>query len=173
MDLFLFGGKELLILALGFMVITIASNRIAISFKRIKLPFITGFLISGIICGPYFLGLIPETSISRLNFINEMALAFIAFAAGSELYLRELRSRFNSIKWNAIGQLTSTFVVGGLPGELLAEFVERYGSNKHASIFLKLMDAICSVDFLEFDAVLVKKCTSLIKREMAIVENIL
>ena len=123
MDLFLFGGKELLILALGFVVITIASNRIAISFKRIKLPFITGFLISGIICGPYFLGLIPETSISRLNFINEMALAFIAFAAGSELYLRELRSRFNSIKWNTIGQLTSTFVVGGLVVFFMTDYV--------------------------------------------------
>lgn len=58
-------------------------------------------------------------------------------------------------------------------GELLAEFVERYGSNKHASIFLKLMDAICSANFLEFDTVSVKKCVSLIKREIAIVENIL
>ncbi len=123
MDLFLLSGKELLILALGFVIITIASNRIAILFKRIKLPFITGFLISGMMCGPYFLGLIPEASTSRLNFINEMALAFIAFAAGSELYLRELRSRFNSIKWNTIGQLTSTFVIGGLVVFFITDYI--------------------------------------------------
>ena len=59
----------------------------------------------------------------RLNFINEMALAFIAFAAGSELYLRELRSRFNSIKWNTIGQLTSTFVIGGLVVFFITDYI--------------------------------------------------
>lgn len=115
--------KEFLILILGFIVITVASNRISRVFKKVKLPFITGFLFTGILCGPYFLGMVPEVSRIRLNFINEMALSFIAFAAGSELYLRELRSRINSIKWNTIGQLTSTFLIGGVAVFLLADFI--------------------------------------------------
>ncbi|MEQ6121486.1 cation:proton antiporter [Reichenbachiella sp. MALMAid0571] len=123
MELFSPDNKELLILVLGFVIITVASSRIALLFKKIRLPFITGFLFTGIICGAYFLGLIPEASRVKLNFINEMALAFIAFAAGSELYLRELRSRFNSIKWNTIGQLTSTFVIGSVAVFFMSDYI--------------------------------------------------
>ncbi|MFY0651122.1 MAG: cation:proton antiporter [Cyclobacteriaceae bacterium] len=123
MPLFSTSEKEFLILVLGFIVITVASSRIARVFKKIKLPFITGFLFTGILCGPYFLGMVPEVSRIRLNFINEMALSFIAFAAGSELYLRELRSRINSIKWNTIGQLTSTFLVGGVAVFFLTDYI--------------------------------------------------
>lgn len=123
MDLFFANKMEVLILLMGFVVVSVASNRIAVLFKKIKLPFITGFLFTGILCGPYFLGLVPEVSRVKLNFINEMALAFIAFAAGSELYLRELRSRFKSIKWNTIGQLSSTFVIGGLSVYFMADYI--------------------------------------------------
>jgi len=102
-------NKEIIALILGFGIVAIAATKIAKVFQKIHLPIITGFLISGIFCGPYVLGLIPHESVTRLNFINEIALAFIAFAAGAELYLRELRSRISSIKWNTIGQIVVTF----------------------------------------------------------------
>ncbi|MEL6558399.1 MAG: cation:proton antiporter, partial [Bacteroidota bacterium] len=92
-------------------------------FQKIRLPLITGFIITGIVAGPYVLKLIPEISKEQLNFINEISLAFIAFAAGSELYLKELRSRIDSIKWNTFGQLVITFVFGGLGVYLLADFI--------------------------------------------------
>ncbi|MBX2842232.1 MAG: cation:proton antiporter [Flammeovirgaceae bacterium] len=96
----------------GFLVILIASNWISHFFPRIKLPMITGLLITGIICGPYILDLIPIQATKDLNFVNEISLAFIAFAAGGELYLKELRSRFKNIVWMTIGQLVITFVFG-------------------------------------------------------------
>lgn len=102
---------ELFALIAGFLIVAIAANQIATIFQRINLPIITGLLVVGIIAGPYVLGLVPKASSIKLNFINEMALAFIAFAAGAELYLRELRSRINSIKWITIGQLVVTFVM--------------------------------------------------------------
>ncbi len=140
------GEKELIILVLGFVIITVASGRIAYVFKRIKLPFITGFLFTGILCGPYFLGMIPEVSRLKLNFINEMALAFIAFAAGSELYLRELRSRFKSIQWNTIGQLLSTFVIGGGAVFLMTDYIPfMQGMNVESRIAVSMLAGIIFV----------------------------
>jgi Trk K+ transport system NAD-binding subunit/Kef-type K+ transport system membrane component KefB len=104
--------KEIIVLTLGFLIIAVSANQIAKLFQRIKLPLITGLIFTGIIAGPYIVGLIPENAGDDLKFISETALAFIAFAAGAELYLRELRNRFNSIKWNTFGQLFVTFVAG-------------------------------------------------------------
>ncbi len=116
--------KELIVLVGGFLVIAVAANQIAKVFQRIKLPLITGLIISGILAGPYVLGLIPVVSREKLSFINEMSLAFIAFAAGAELYLRELRSRIKSIKWNTFGQLVVTFVLGSLGVFFMSPYIE-------------------------------------------------
>ncbi len=114
-------NKELLVVLFGFLVIAISSNKIAHAFQKIHLPLITGMIFTGILAGPYLLGLIPLAAKEDLQFINETALAFIAFAAGTELYVSELRSRFKSIKWNTISQLSVTFVLGTALVFLLAD----------------------------------------------------
>ena len=114
---------ELFILLGGFLIVAISANQISKVFKQINLPLITGFIMTGIIAGPYLLGLVPEGTIEHLGFINELSLAFIAFAAGAELYLKELRSRFTSIKWNTFGQLVITFLVGSLGVYFVADLI--------------------------------------------------
>jgi len=116
-------NHEIILLIAGFLIVSISANQIARKFQRIKLPLITGLIFTGIIAGPYIIGLIPITAKTNLNFINEVALAFIAFAAGAELYLRELRSRINSIKWNTFGQLVVTFVLGSILVYLSAGYI--------------------------------------------------
>jgi len=91
--------------------VAIAANQIAKLFQKIKFPLITGFIITGIIAGSSFLNFITPAAVKNLNFLNEIALAIIAFSAGAELYLDDLRSRLKSIKWMAIGQLVITFVL--------------------------------------------------------------
>lgn len=115
--------KELVILIIGFLIIGVAANQIAKGFQRIRLPLITGLIFTGIVAGPYVIGLVPISAKENLQFINEIALAFIAFAAGAELYLRELRSRFKSIKWNTFGQLVITFVAGSILVFLFADHI--------------------------------------------------
>lgn len=115
--------KFMIILISGFGVVSIAANKIAKVFQRIHLPIITGFLMTGILCGPFVLDLVPAASISKLNFINELALAFIAFAAGAELYFRELISKINSIKWNTLGQLFFSFGIGSIAVFFLADHI--------------------------------------------------
>ncbi|MFH1321697.1 MAG: cation:proton antiporter [Bacteroidota bacterium] len=115
--------KQILIYILGFVWILFASNYFAKFFQKIRLPLITGFLVTGIVCGPHLLNLIEEDAIKNLGFINDISLAFIAFAAGAELYLKEIRSRIKSIVWNTFGQLVVTFIAGSIAVYFLAEYI--------------------------------------------------
>ena len=103
--------KLLITFLIGFLIVAIAANQIAKVFQKIKFPLITGLIITGIIAGSSVLNFISPEALEKLNFLNEIALSIIAFSAGSELYLKELRSRINSIKWMTIGQLVITFVI--------------------------------------------------------------
>jgi len=106
--------KIFLIYIIGFLIVAIAANQIAKIFQKIKFPLITGFIITGIIAGSSFLNFIPPHAVKNLNFLNEIALSIIAFSAGAELYLDDLRSRLKSIKWMTIGQLVITFVLSSV-----------------------------------------------------------
>jgi Trk K+ transport system NAD-binding subunit/Kef-type K+ transport system membrane component KefB len=106
--------KTFIIYTIGFLIVAIAANQIAKVFQKIKFPLITGFIITGIIAGSSFLNFITPQAIQKLNFLNEIALSIIAFSAGSELYLDDLRSRLQSIKWMTIGQLVITFVLSSI-----------------------------------------------------------
>ena len=103
--------KLLVTFLVGFLIVAIAANEIGKVFQKIRFPLITGLIITGIIAGSSVLNFITADALKNLNFLNEIALAIIAFSAGSELYLNELRSRINSIKWMTIGQLVITFIL--------------------------------------------------------------
>ena len=53
--------------------------------RFLKLPQITGYLISGIVCGPYVLGILSKESVLDLNIVEGACLAIIGLAAGAEL----------------------------------------------------------------------------------------
>lgn len=108
---------------LAFVFILFSSSYFARFFKRFKLPLITGFLVTGIICGPHVLDLIEKDALDNLGFVNDLALAFIAFAAGAELYLKDIRQHVRSIAWNTFGQVAVTFVAGGIGVYLLSDLV--------------------------------------------------
>jgi len=106
--------KTLIIFLIGFLIVAIAANQIARVFQKIRFPLITGFIITGIIAGSSLLNFITPKALENLNFLNEIALSIIAFSAGAELYLDDLRSRLKSIKWMTIGQFIITFVLTSL-----------------------------------------------------------
>ena len=91
--------------------VAIAGNQIAKFFQKIKFPLVTGLIVTGIIAGSSFLNFIPTETLPKLNFLNSIALAIIAFSAGAELYIKDLRSRISSIKWMTIGQLFVTLIL--------------------------------------------------------------
>src|SRR5699024_6081592 len=50
--------------------------------KRLRLPDVTASILSGILLGPCCLGLVPQTVIDGMDFLPDVALAFIAFSTG-------------------------------------------------------------------------------------------
>jgi len=84
---------------------------VSFEFQKVGLPLITGMLLIGIIAGPFVLHMFPKGAHQNLDFINDIALTFIAFAAGSELYLKEIRNRIRQIAWITFGQLVVTFLL--------------------------------------------------------------
>lgn len=50
--------------------------------KKIHLPNVTGYILAGVLIGPYLLDLIPSSIIEDMDFITDIALALIAFGTG-------------------------------------------------------------------------------------------
>jgi len=114
---------DIILFLAGFIIVAVAASQLSLYFMKVKLPIITGLLVIGIIAGPYVLKLIPKESLSQLNFINDISLSFIAFAAGAELYLSELKGRMKSIKWLTFGQLVISFVLSTAIIYLISDYI--------------------------------------------------
>ena len=77
--------------------------------KPLKLPAVTGYLVAGILVGPYLLGSInvpglgfnSMEQIASLSIISEVALGFIAFSIGNEFRLSQLRK--NGVQATVVG----------------------------------------------------------------------
>ena len=92
-------------------------------FTRLKLPDVTAYLVAGVLIGPSVLGRLgipglgfstPE-AVTKLDFLSDIALGFIAFAIGSEFRLSKLRE---------IGkQATAVGIVQGVMAALLVDGV--------------------------------------------------
>ena len=59
--------------------------------KKLKLPNVTAYIITGILIGPYCLNLIPQNVIQVMAFLPDIALAFIAFSTGEFFKLSTLK----------------------------------------------------------------------------------
>lgn len=59
--------------------------------KRLRLPDVTAYILSGILLGPCCLGLVPQRVIEGMDFLPDVALAFIAFSTGEFFRFSTLR----------------------------------------------------------------------------------
>lgn len=59
--------------------------------KKLRLPNVTGYIVAGIIVGPYCINIIPQTVIDGMSFLADIALAFIAFSTGEFFKLSTLK----------------------------------------------------------------------------------
>ena len=77
--------------------------------EKLKFPRITGFIFAGIILGPYVLKFYSKEIIVDLGFINSLALAFIAFCAGGELKISNIKARIKPILFLIMGVTIAVF----------------------------------------------------------------
>ncbi|HEB72320.1 MAG TPA: hypothetical protein ENI77_06830, partial [Nitrospirae bacterium] len=94
-------------LALGFVLLFAFSlGQMALALKA---PSITGFLVAGILAGPFVLGFVTDKSAEPLQLVNGLALSLIAFTAGGELKISRFMPRMKTLLWTAALQFGYTF----------------------------------------------------------------
>lgn len=114
---------QLVAALLVFSLIALASRQIGAFFSLIHLPLVTGFLLTGIVAGPYVLEVVSAESLARVHFLDQIALGFIGFAAGAHLYLPEFKNRFRTIRWVTLGLVVFTYTLSALALFLLADVI--------------------------------------------------
>ncbi len=105
---------SIVIFSVSFLLIALAAKQIGKFFSSYGLPYITGYLLAGALAGPFILGMLPKEASEQLRYIDDISLAVIAFIAGSELYLKELRSKMGTILTNAAGIVVAAFSMIGV-----------------------------------------------------------
>lgn len=84
------GGPSQVILSLAVMLFGgFGMTRIT---KRLQLPDVTGYILAGILLGPYALNLVPAAVTQGMDFVTDIALAYIAFGVGKYFKLSLLRA---------------------------------------------------------------------------------
>lgn len=98
---------------LGFLLL--AGTLLSELVEVVGLPHLSGYLLAGIVAGPYVLHLVDHESVERLGVVNALALALIALAGGAELRVESLKRVLRSLGWATLTQmLTVTVVTGGV-----------------------------------------------------------
>lgn len=59
--------------------------------KLLRLPNVTAYIVTGILLGPYCLHVVPERVITGMDFLSDIALAFIAFSTGEFFRMETLK----------------------------------------------------------------------------------
>ena len=78
--------------------------------ELIKIPAVTGYLLAGIICGPV-IGLVNEHTSDTLSILSSIAIGFIAFSIGLELWLPKFKKSGKQILIITFAQALLTTIV--------------------------------------------------------------
>lgn len=81
--------------------------------KLAKLPNVVGYIVAGILIGPYAFNLIPHQMVDQMGFVSDIALAFIAFSVGRFFKKKNFKS-------NGFGVVVITLFESLLAGTLIA-----------------------------------------------------
>ncbi len=89
--------------------------------NKVKLPSITGYIILGIVIGPYLLNLIDRSILKSSGFISTLALSLIAFGLGPSFTLSNLKKTGKSVLAISIGEVLGSFILVTLAVWLIAK----------------------------------------------------
>jgi len=97
----------------AFAVVAVAACSIASNLREyFKLPLITGYIVGGIICGPYILSLLTFADCNALRvLVNDDAMGFIGFSAGSKFVPCDLSGSLRSVLFLLAGLVVTTFTL--------------------------------------------------------------
>lgn len=110
--------------------------------SRFGLPKLTGYLIAGVVSGPFVLGLVTSDMAGSLKVVSNTATAILALQAGSELDLKKIKpvlKTLRSITFYAV--IGAMFTIGGalyLLRPLLPSVFENFDDTQSIAICMTI-----------------------------------
>jgi Kef-type K+ transport system membrane component KefB len=98
--------------ALSIGIALIAATLSGSLFERVRLPRVSGYLLFGLVSGPYLANIITRPMARELQILNGVAIALIALIAGLEINLAHLRPR--AAVMTKVSGLTLAIMYAGL-----------------------------------------------------------
>ncbi|MBN2226136.1 MAG: cation:proton antiporter [candidate division Zixibacteria bacterium] len=80
-------------------------------FHRLKIPRVTGYMLTGLLFGPSVLNLISATTLADTRLVNDIALGLILFAIGGEIEFNHLRSMGRRVIYIALAESLGAFIL--------------------------------------------------------------
>jgi Kef-type K+ transport system membrane component KefB len=103
-----FGIEEVSTLVVGIMLLT--SFLFSEIVKKIKLPRLSGYMLMGVILGTSGIGVLTEDIIDGMQFLENLALSFIALTAGGELQFSQVKVYKKSLLYILTSQMAIIFL---------------------------------------------------------------
>ncbi|WP_319508348.1 monovalent cation:proton antiporter-2 (CPA2) family protein [uncultured Methanolobus sp.] len=108
---------------------------ILLLFNRMKLPSVLGFLVTGMLAGPHWLGII--SSIHEVEALAEIGIILLLFTIGVEMSIRELWEIRRAVLLGGTIQIVTTI--------LLVYSIDRYfGLSFNTSLFIGFLISLSS-----------------------------
>lgn len=123
--------------AIGFVVL--AAFAVAELGARLQLPKVTGYIVSGVVLGPYAVQVLSDDVVGDMKMFSTLALGLIATSAGLELDLKGLRALAKTLATTVgIKVVLGIFVVGGVvvAGQLAFDVLPLDGTSQAIGLAL-------------------------------------
>lgn len=78
---------------------------------KIKIPRVTGYMLTGLIFGPSILGVITAETLDHISLINDIALGLILFAIGGEIEWGHLKAMGRKVIYIALAESAGAFIL--------------------------------------------------------------
>lgn len=114
---------------------------VTLVFQRIKQPVVLGYIVAGIIVGPYFLERPLVNDIPNIRVWAELGVIFLMFSLGLEFSFRKLARVGISASVTAVTEIGLMMILGYVTGRLL-------GWQQIDSVFLGAMLSISSTTII-------------------------
>ena len=108
---------------------------ILLLFNKMKLPSVLGFLVTGMLAGPHWLGVI--SSISEVEALAEIGIILLLFTIGVEMSIKELWDIRRTVLLGGTVQIVTTIV-------LVYSIDRYYGLSFNTSLFIGFLISLSS-----------------------------
>lgn len=121
--------------------ILVTAGVTTVIFKWLKQPLVLGYIIAGLLIGPYFPWFPVINDHESVEVWSEIGMVFLLFAIGLEFSFKKLRKQAGTVGITALTELISMCIIGFLLGKVM-------GWSQMDSIFLGAMLSMSSTTII-------------------------